>query len=217
MNITVDEAMKPLDDVANKLKQIRRKEDKSEIDSAVEEVKKGVKAAILEDVTAALGGMVEIQEIKPAPMRPAPKKAGGKKVTTKKAEPVKAEIAPVVATPKVKGKTTGKKVPLDAKGLTKPELPTIVTPAPVAPVAPVKKVNKGKGKATVKATTPNVELRGTSTVLKPTKLVWSIAEGIIKKNPKATRKDILAACDKAGITYYTARTQYQLWRSSKGK
>jgi hypothetical protein len=37
--------------------------------------------------------------------------------------------------------------------------------------------------------------------------VWEIAS----KMPKADRKDVLAACAKAGINENTAKTQYQRW------
>lgn len=44
-----------------------------------------------------------------------------------------------------------------------------------------------------------------STVESPTKLVWRIADSM----KGARRKDIIAACEAAGVAYYTARTQYQ--------
>jgi hypothetical protein len=46
-----------------------------------------------------------------------------------------------------------------------------------------------------------------STVERPTKQVWHIADEM----KGAKRKEVLDACVKAGIAYYTARTQYQLW------
>ena len=46
-----------------------------------------------------------------------------------------------------------------------------------------------------------------STVQLPTKQVWHIADSM----PGAKRKQVLEACVKSGIAYYTARTQYQLW------
>ena len=55
-----------------------------------------------------------------------------------------------------------------------------------------------------------------STVEKPTKLVWTIAEEMKTKDPKVTRKAILDECLKRGIAFYTARTQYQKWAKSKG-
>lgn len=46
-----------------------------------------------------------------------------------------------------------------------------------------------------------------STALKPTKLVWAIADSM----PGATRKEVTEECVKQGIAYGTARTQYQHW------
>jgi hypothetical protein len=42
----------------------------------------------------------------------------------------------------------------------------------------------------------------------PVAKVWEIAT----KMRNAPRKDVLAACEKAGINHHTARTQYQHWR-----
>ena len=44
--------------------------------------------------------------------------------------------------------------------------------------------------------------------LGPVAQVWAIAE---KLGPKAERKDVLAACAKAGINPNTAKTQFQRW------
>jgi hypothetical protein len=46
-----------------------------------------------------------------------------------------------------------------------------------------------------------------STCEKPTKKVWAIAESM----PGARRKDVIAACEAAGIGAGTSRTQYQAW------
>jgi hypothetical protein len=51
-----------------------------------------------------------------------------------------------------------------------------------------------------------VEITHVSTIERPCKRVWDIAESM----PGAKRKDILAACVAEGIAYYTARTQYQM-------
>jgi len=50
----------------------------------------------------------------------------------------------------------------------------------------------------------------TSSVIKPTKMVWIVAG----KNPNAKRKDVIALCESMGIATHTARTQYQLWFSA---
>jgi hypothetical protein len=46
-----------------------------------------------------------------------------------------------------------------------------------------------------------------SSVIKPTKQVWHIADEMVG----ATRKEVIAECIKRGIAFFTARTQYQLW------
>lgn len=46
-----------------------------------------------------------------------------------------------------------------------------------------------------------------STVKRPCYVVWDMADKMVG----ARRKDVVAACVQAGVAYYTARTQYQLW------
>lgn len=67
---------------------------------------------------------------------------------------------------------------------------------------------KSKAKSKPKAQAKDTDH---STVLKPTKLVWDIAEKMKAKNSDARRKDVIAACVEAGVALNTARTQYQLW------
>jgi DNA-directed RNA polymerase subunit RPC12/RpoP len=50
-----------------------------------------------------------------------------------------------------------------------------------------------------------------STVERPTKLVWHIADEMFEANPEVRRKDVIAECVNRGIAFYTARTQYQQW------
>lgn len=52
-----------------------------------------------------------------------------------------------------------------------------------------------------------------SIIEKPCVAVWNIAESM----PGAKRKEVLEACVAAGIAYYTARTQYQQWKSLQPK
>jgi hypothetical protein len=52
-----------------------------------------------------------------------------------------------------------------------------------------------------------------STVERPCKKVWWIADEMITTNPKVKRGAVLAECVKQGIAFYTARTQYQQWLS----
>lgn len=46
------------------------------------------------------------------------------------------------------------------------------------------------------------------------KLVWELAGTMLAADPLTKRKDILAACEERGIAYFTARTQYQLYRKA---
>ncbi len=51
-----------------------------------------------------------------------------------------------------------------------------------------------------------------STANSPCSLVWSIAEEMLAKGSK--RKDIIKECENQGVTYYTARTQYQKYKEA---
>lgn len=53
-----------------------------------------------------------------------------------------------------------------------------------------------------------------SSVLRPVKLVHVIASEMHEKNPEIQRKDVIAACEAAGIATHTARTQYQIWHQA---
>jgi hypothetical protein len=50
-----------------------------------------------------------------------------------------------------------------------------------------------------------------SSVVRPVKLVHCIASEMYEQNPELKRKDVIAACEAAGIATHTARTQYQIW------
>ena len=52
-----------------------------------------------------------------------------------------------------------------------------------------------------------------STIESPCFIVWDTADKMSKQG--ARRKDVIAACVEKGVAFYTARTQYQLWLSSK--
>lgn len=58
----------------------------------------------------------------------------------------------------------------------------------------------------VKTETKPIENR--STVESPCRLVWDLADKMVG----AARKDVIAAAQEKGVAFYTARTQYQLWR-----
>lgn len=73
-------------------------------------------------------------------------------------------------------------------------------------VAPVTETEKPAPKA-------KREVTHESTVERPCKLVWQIADDMKAANPKVTRREVLDAAVTAGVAYYTARTQYQQWLS----
>lgn len=54
-----------------------------------------------------------------------------------------------------------------------------------------------------------------STVEKPVKRVWAIADEMIAANPSVTRKEVQAECVRRGIASGTARTQYQAWSTAR--
>jgi hypothetical protein len=58
-----------------------------------------------------------------------------------------------------------------------------------------------------------IPIKRVSDIESPCQFVWNMADEMFKKG--ARRKDIIAACVQAGIAYYTARTQYQLWFKAK--
>lgn len=51
-----------------------------------------------------------------------------------------------------------------------------------------------------------------SRVESPVERVWEMADRLAKAGK--SRKEILAAADKAGIAYWTVRTQYQAWKKA---
>lgn len=54
-----------------------------------------------------------------------------------------------------------------------------------------------------------------STVESPTRLVWHIANEMVKVNESVSRKEVIAECERQGIAHFTARTQYQQWLTAK--
>jgi hypothetical protein len=82
---------------------------------------------------------------------------------------------------------------------------------PVAKAQPTAKAKKAAEQVEEKVDAPKtiggIEVTRESTVVRPCKQVWHIADSM----PGAKRKAVLEACVNAGIAYYTARTQYQQW------
>jgi len=54
--------------------------------------------------------------------------------------------------------------------------------------------------------------RRASNAVNPCQLVWAIAEEMLAQGAK--RKDIIAECEKQGVAFYTARTQYQKYTAA---
>ena len=52
-----------------------------------------------------------------------------------------------------------------------------------------------------------IERTHESSIVRPCKQVWHIADSM----KGSSRKEVIAACEAAGIAFYTARTQYQNW------
>lgn len=50
----------------------------------------------------------------------------------------------------------------------------------------------------------------TSKAKSPCQIVWEVASN----NRAMRRKDVIDLCMKQGVAFYTARTQYQLWRAA---
>ena len=61
---------------------------------------------------------------------------------------------------------------------------------------------------------PKDELLRVSAMKGACALVWDIAEAMLATDPKVKRGAILESCVANGIAYYTARTQYQLYRQA---
>lgn len=94
----------------------------------------------------------------------------------------------------------------------KDNLPADLTPS----VQPIPPVASAPSLPADKPAKPDV--RHASEVMRPTKLVWSIADRMCDEakaagRPVPTRKEVMAECERVGIAFYTARTQYQVWKS----
>lgn len=69
------------------------------------------------------------------------------------------------------------------------------------------------------ANLPDPALRGHSEIDSPVAAMWRLcdflsAEASAKDEPAPRRKDVIAEAQRQGITFYTARTQYQSWFSA---
>ena len=66
---------------------------------------------------------------------------------------------------------------------------------------------------------PSKEFLRVSEIDSPCMSVWEIADEMnsaeqVEENGPAKRKDVIAKCVESGIAFYTARTQYQLWKQA---
>jgi hypothetical protein len=59
-------------------------------------------------------------------------------------------------------------------------------------------------------------VRDRSTVEKPVRLVWAIADEMLAANPAVSRREVLAECVRRGVALNTAKTQYGAWRTVRG-
>ena len=88
----------------------------------------------------------------------------------------------------------------------RPELKEIVNQYTLAKPAPAPVETESKT-VVVKKVKDLTEDRRKSNITNPCRLVWDIAEKMLAEGFK--RKDIIAECEKQGVAFYTARTQYQ--------
>lgn len=51
-----------------------------------------------------------------------------------------------------------------------------------------------------------------SDIENPCEYVWTVCENMVPNG--ARRKDVIAYCVENGVAFYTARTQYQLWKKA---
>lgn len=107
-----------------------------------------------------------------------------------------------MATKKVTKRTTKK--PAAKKAVAKK------SPARKAPVKKAAVTKKAKAPAAPKVGTyadMEAKHRGKSGIESPVQVAWNI----FSADPELRRKDAISKAVEAGVSYYTARTQYQLW------
>lgn len=92
-----------------------------------------------------------------------------------------------------------------------PVVTKLVTKMEEPPPLPSEKVTT-KEKKPPSTTIPMVHK---STIEWPTKAVWAIAEEMHAANPNVRRKQVMDECVRRGVAFWTARTQYQQWRTAK--
>ena len=92
------------------------------------------------------------------------------------------------------------------------DAPVVIPEEPTEPEEPTGPVDAAEaGDAIAESTAKPDNIVRKSSVERPTKKVWGIAEAMFATNPDTRRKDVVAECVRQGIAFYTARTQYQVW------
>jgi hypothetical protein len=89
------------------------------------------------------------------------------------------------------------------------------SPTPEAPPEGVTSpMLAGIGKQVEQTNGPDILRK--SAIESPCQFVWQTCEDMrLGQTDGARRKDVLAACTAAGVAFYTARTQIQLWKKAK--
>jgi hypothetical protein len=98
----------------------------------------------------------------------------------------------------------------EAMSRAKLDSPPIPRPADPPPLPSEQTTEKKKSNPS-----PSIPKLHRSTIEGPTKAVWHIAEEMHTANPNVRRTEVTAECVRRGIAFFTARTQYQQWRTAK--
>lgn len=135
---------------------------------------------------------------KPAAPAKAPKKPAAKRAVTEQPElPAMPSAAPVPPpVPAARRKPTGRAFPATFRGISRVELTRLEVAVLDAGVADVTKDAR--------------EALRKSSAANPVEVVWNLCD----KHKDKRRKDVIELCVRAGVAFYTARTQYQLWKAA---
>lgn len=89
------------------------------------------------------------------------------------------------------------------------------TPVSEIPLPPIEEGEAEPQEEAKPAARKTAYIHGTSEMKGACRLVHETASQMVKENPQATRKEVIAACVAKGVAFGTARTQYQAWKSGK--
>ena len=94
-------------------------------------------------------------------------------------------------------------------------------PTPIAPSSSPS-VSEQSSPAQVLITSPSVvqtsspgQIRTRSRVESPVRLVWNIADQMVRAKPAVSRREIIDECIRRGVAPNTAKTQYSAWNSQR--